>query len=160
MTAEHEPCPDCGLVPQGAFRCGGRWFVRCPALGCHNVTRPTDPDKGERGPEDAFRIWDGWARRERLRELRNQRERERGEQATFPMNEAAAPPEDSPPPDAAAWVAVERTACRLCGRPLQWMVAPDGRRMPFDVLEGGGVGANHFQTCKPYLAAQSGRDRP
>jgi hypothetical protein len=52
----------------------------------------------------------------------------------------------------------ERTLCRLCGMPLQWMVAPDGRRMPFDVLEDGSIGQNHFETCKPYLERLANRE--
>lgn len=155
MTAEHEPCPDCGLVPQGAFQSGGRWFVRCPALGCHNVTTGTTR-KGEAvlTPERAFEIWDGWARRERLRELRRQQARERGEQA--------APPMDAPPPEAPAGVAVavERSACRLCGLPLQWMVGPDGRRLAFDLLPDGTIGQNHFETCRPYLERLAEQAKP
>lgn len=78
MMPEHEPCPDCELVPQGVFQYGGRWFVRCPALGCHNVTAGTTR-KGEavETPERAWQIWDAWARRERLRELRRERDRDR-----------------------------------------------------------------------------------
>lgn len=123
----HESCPDCGKVPQSVFNYLGKWYVRCRELACHNVTRPAE------SPEEAWKVWDGWARRMRLRE--------RGEQDRADTANLG-----------------KRTLCRLCGKPIQWTLAADGRLMPFDVLEDGGIGESHFKTCEKYdrQAAEEG----
>ena len=106
------------------------------------MTRPTAPDKDEHSPEDAWRIWDGWARRERLRELRRARDRGRVENAA-PVEDAAPLPEG---PGGG-----RRALCRLCGRVIEWTVEADGKRVARDVLADGTAGENHARTCRPYL---------
>lgn len=53
----------------------------------------------------------------------------------------------------------DRSWCRLCGRLIAWTRTADGRRKPFDVLPGGGLGKSHFLTCKPYREQCAERDR-
>lgn len=128
MSTQHELCPDCGLMPKGAFKHLWKWFVRCPALGCHNTTAPAD------SPEDAWKIWDGWARRARLKEALAKRDRDRAAEAGA------------------------RTLCRLCGRLIVWGEDADGERTAFDVQADGTPGPNHATTCKPYLERLATRE--
>lgn len=161
MSAQHEACPDCKVIPKGAFKYLDRWFVRCANLGCHNVTSPTVKGEPVLTPEAAWAIWDTWARRERLREERDQRDRDRAAEA---CTEDAAPAMEEPAPpmeDAATSPEVEtggRRACRLCGRVIDFERGPDGHWKPFDVLADGTRGPSHFLTCQPYRARLSERE--
>lgn len=81
-SSPHEPCPLCGTAPYtkrtapngvGFTVCKpvrhyGKWHISCD-LGCRNSTVAADT------PEEAWEIWDGFARKERLRDEWAERER-------------------------------------------------------------------------------------